>query len=487
MRLRDGKISLLKKINLDARFKTLGANTIIFGIGNVFSKLILFFLMPLYTNYLLPSEYGTAELLNNSVDLVMPFVTLCLYESVFRFTIDKEKKITKLILSNSISVLVKTLSATIVICLIVFLALKKTSVLLFLLMLIPYSFRQLFAQFSRGLGYSKEFAISGVINALSLGVFNIILIGLLKTGVSGYIISISIAHLLSASYLFWKLKLHEYISFSHRDPILVRSMLKYSLPMIPNSVSWWFVSISTRYILMFFEGLSIAGIFSAISKLPSIINMLSAIFQQAWQVSASKEIDKSKSSSFFSKVFELYYLMIMLSCSFIITCMPLISKVVLQGDFFQYWVYVPLLLVSAVLNCISVYFGSIYTAAMNNKMIMISTVTGALISVVSSFLLIPFLGIVGAIISSNISYMVIDLMRYFDTRKIITLQINFKAFFVLLFSIYLQSIGYIIFRGKFFFWSLAISILITIIYILTIPRFRSRIFALKEKKSSRNK
>ncbi|MFD2728933.1 lipopolysaccharide biosynthesis protein [Enterococcus camelliae] len=474
--MRDGKISLLKKINLDSRFKTLGANTVIFGIGNLFSKLILFFLMPLYTKYLLPSQYGMADLLNNGVELVMPFVTLCLYESVFRFSIDKEKSTAELILSNSIRVLIKTLSITFVICFFAFLLLKNYSILLFLLMLVPYSFRQLFAQFSRGLGFSKEFAISGIINAFSLGIFNIILIAIFKSGVSGYIFSISIAHLLSASYLFFKLKLYEYIHFDHHDPRLIKSMLKYSLPMIPNSISWWLVNISTRYILVFFDGLSVAGIFSAISKLPSIINMLSAVFQQAWQVSASKEIDKSESTIFFSKVFEFYYVIIMLACSFIITCMPIISKVILKGDFFNFWFYVPLLLVSAVLNCLSVYFGSIYTAAMNNKMIMISTVTGACISIISSFLLIPFLGILGAIITSNISYIVIVLMRYFDTKKIIKLNINFKVFFLLLFSIYIQSIGYIFYKEAFFKWSAFISLVILVIYILTIPRFRSKLF-----------
>ncbi len=396
----------------------------------------------------------------------MPFVTLCLYEAVFRFSIDNTEYSNISVFSNSLQLLIKLLTVTSIICIIGAWGSGNMYPLLFLLMILPYSLRQLFAQFSRGVGYSKEFAFSGVINAFSLGSLNILFVGVLKYGVFGYILSIAIGNSISALYLFFRLKLFKYINFGNRDTQLIRLMLKYSLPMIPNSVSWWFANISTRYILMFFEGLSIAGIFTAISKLPSIINMLSSIFQQSWQFSASKEIKKKKSNEFFSNVFSIYYILIILSCSYLITVIPYVAKIVLQGEFFSYWIYVPFLLVSAVLNCFSVYFGSIYTAAMNNKMIMISTITGALVSVSSSFLLIPSMGIMGAIISSNLSYIVINLMRYFDTKRIIKLEINFKLLIFLLVSIYLQSFGYIVFKGDFVFISLFISLLISAVSLI---------------------
>jgi len=472
--LKNGKNNLTNLLKLDAKFKTLGMNTLIFGIGNILSKLILFLLMPLYTSFLTPTQYGTAELLNNSVDLIMPFITLCLYEAVFRFSIDNIHSTKEAVFSNSLRLLLKSLVATIVVCIAISLIASSNYPLLFLSMLIPYSLRQIFAQFSRGIGYSKEFAISGILNALALGLVSILLVGILKQGVQGYIFSIAIGNLFSASYLFFRLKLYKFINISSKDSQLVKRMLTYSLPMIPNSVSWWFANISTRYILMFFEGVAIAGIFTAISKLPSIINMLSSIFQQAWQFSASKEIKQKESSKFFSKVFSIYYTLIILACSYLITFIPMISRIVLKGEFFLYWYYVPLLLVSAVLNCLSVYFGSIYTAAMNNKMIMISTLSGALVSIISSILLIPTIGILGAIVASNLSYIVVNVMRYIDTKKIIKIKIDFKQFLSLFFLIYIQAIGYIIFNKYFFIYSLAVSFLITITIIW--KRFSYTIF-----------
>lgn len=457
--MRNGKNNLLNKLtSIDNRFKTLGLNTIIFGIGNVLSKVILFFLMPLYTSALSPSQYGTAELLNNSVDLIMPFVTLCLYEAVFRFSIDNENYNKVGVFSNCLRVSIQLLVLSIAICLLAFIISSSVYPLYFLIMLIPFSFRQMFAQFTRGIGYSKDFAMSGVLNALSLVFFNLFFLKYLQLGVLGYIISIALGNFLSAFYLFSKIKLYRYINFKEVDKNLGKQMLTYSLPMIPNSISWWFANISTRYILMFFKGLTMAGLFTAISKLPAIINMLSSIFQQAWQFSASKELKTSDRNSFFTNVFTLYYHLIILSCSYLITLIPFISRIILRGEFFSYWIYVPFLLVSAVLNCFSVYFGSIYTAAMNNKMIMISTVTGAIVNVGSSFIFIPIMGIVGAILSTNLSYLIIVLMRYFDTKRFVQLKISIIYFLSLMVIIYLQSFGYIFFEGNFFVISLICSL-----------------------------
>lgn len=332
-------------------------------------------------------------------------------------------------------------------------------------MLFAYSIRQLFAQFSRGIGKARFFAMSGILNAIILGISNVVLVGLLSYGVNGYLFSIALGNVSSAFYLYFRANIKQFIDLKILDKTLIKELLTFSIPMIPNSISWWFANISTRYILVMFQGIAVAGIFTAISKLPSIINVLSSIFQQAWQFSASKEISNKQASNFFTKVFLTYYSLIIASCSLIITFIPFISKFLLQGEFFEAWNLIPLLLVSAVLNCFSVYFGSIYTASMNNKMIMISTMVGACISVVSSFVLIPFIGIIGAIISTNLSYIIINLMRYFDTKKYIKLKINPFEVVGLISILYLQAFLYLSFGLNSFLYVLIINVVLLLIII----------------------
>lgn len=74
-------------------------NTIIFTLGNLGSKLISFFLIPLYTNALTTAEYGVVDLVATVGTVAVPLLTLNICESVMRFALDKDantRKITQI-------------------------------------------------------------------------------------------------------------------------------------------------------------------------------------------------------------------------------------------------------------------------------------------------------------------------------------------------------------------------------------------------------
>ena len=66
------------------REKSLLKNTIIITIGKVCTQMISFFLLPLYTGILSTEEYGTVDLLNTLVSLLLPIVTFQIEMAVFR-------------------------------------------------------------------------------------------------------------------------------------------------------------------------------------------------------------------------------------------------------------------------------------------------------------------------------------------------------------------------------------------------------------------
>ena len=70
---------------MEHKYRTLLKDTAVFAIGNVGSKFILFFLVPLYTSCLTSGEYGTSELVFTVAQLVMPFVTVVIFDAVIRF------------------------------------------------------------------------------------------------------------------------------------------------------------------------------------------------------------------------------------------------------------------------------------------------------------------------------------------------------------------------------------------------------------------
>lgn len=177
---------------------------------------------------------------------------------------------------------------------------------------------------------------------LSLCLFNIVFLTLLHQGVNGYLLSITLSNLVSILFLVSAVKIPRYIRLGEKDTNQLKAMLLFSIPMIPNTLSWWFVNISARYILVWFCGAGVAGLFTAASKLPSVVHLMSTIFQQAWQFASSKEMGNKGGNRFFSSVFKLYSPFILTATSGLVVVTPLLSVILLRGEFYQAWVYVPL-------------------------------------------------------------------------------------------------------------------------------------------------
>ena len=74
----------------ESRNRYLLKNTLIFTLGNIGSRMISFFLIPLYTNVLTTSQYGTVDLITTISTVAGPMLTLNIAESVMRFGLDKD-------------------------------------------------------------------------------------------------------------------------------------------------------------------------------------------------------------------------------------------------------------------------------------------------------------------------------------------------------------------------------------------------------------
>ena len=71
------------------KYQTLAANTILMSIGTFGSKLLVFLMVRFYTGYLTPAEYGTADLITQTANLLIPLVSLDITDAVFRFAADR--------------------------------------------------------------------------------------------------------------------------------------------------------------------------------------------------------------------------------------------------------------------------------------------------------------------------------------------------------------------------------------------------------------
>ena len=333
------------------------------------------------------------------------------------------------------------------------------------------------AQFSRGVGNVRNFSISGIIAAIVLFCSTFILVKSLSLGVTGYLCAFVIANVFSIIYLV--LSVPSIRGFTWFYSInKTKEVLVYSLPLIPNTLSWWATNVSSRYILAYNCGIALAGLFAATSKLPSLVNIVTSVFQQSWQISSVKQAQANDRLSFYSKVFTVYSSLVFVTGALIVALIPIISKFVLKGEFYAAWIYTPLLLFSAILGCFSVYFGNFYTVEKNSKAIMKTTLYGAISNVLLCLILIPFWGIYGALIANVLSFVIIVVSRYVDTRKIMPIKFNGLVFCLSLSLLLIECIAMTI-NTKFGFYvsAVCVSIIVLVNSITILPNALAAIFS----------
>lgn len=424
---------------MNKKYKTLISNTAIFAVGNLLVKLIAFFLMPLYTSVLTTEQYGISELLNSSIEIVLPIFTLSIIEALYRFSIDKNADHSSLF-ANSLSIVVIGDIVVVFICVIIWILFDYQYSFEFGLLYCSTTLYKLTIQFARGLGHSKRYALYGVLNALILVLSNCILLVVLHGGIKAYLLSFAISHGVVGIIALFASGEYKFLKATKLNTPLLKTMIQYSLPGIPNMLSWWVNSVSDRYIILLFMGSGVAGLYTAASKLPAMINIVTSIFQQAWQFSTATEIDKKDNKSFFSNVFMAYSFTCLLVCTVLVALNKVVCAVLLKSDFYIAWKFVPLLLLAATFGCYSTYFGTFYNAMKNNKMLMVSTIVGAIVNLVLNFTLIPFLGGIGAAIATVVSYAIVLIIRVVDINKILSLDIPYKKWIVQMAVVTLYSL-----------------------------------------------
>ena len=284
--------------------KQLAKNTIIIFMGRVCTQFISYFLLPLYTSQLLTSEYGLVDLVQTYVTLLVPIITLELEMSVFRFLIDSREsdKDTKKLMSNNFFVLGISLTLFCILYIIVTSFITAPFRWLILADIIICVLSGNFLQVARGFGKTIDYSISCILTGITTIISNIMMICVFHKGAYGMIFSMALANAACTIYLFFRLRLYKYFDFSKVDIKLIKNMNSYSIPLIPNGISWWIINASDRSIVSFVLGASANGLYAISNKFPTIISSLTGVFNLSWSESAALHINSPDRDEFFSDI-----------------------------------------------------------------------------------------------------------------------------------------------------------------------------------------
>ena len=372
------------------KYQTLAANTILMSAGTFGSKPLVFLMVRFYTGYLTPAEYGTADLITQTANLLIPLVSLDITDAVFRFAADRQGKRAE---AFSVGLRVITLGSAGTLAVIALpqgVPAVRAYGFLLASFVIASCYHGLCAHFVRAQGNTALFAVQGLFNtALFIGL-NVLFLAVFHWGIRGYVLSTTAANLITTVLLIWKARLWRDV---RPGPVrgLRRQMPRYCVPLIPTAIFWWIMGVSDRYMVKWFLGSDANGIYAVAYKIPTILTILAAVF---------------------------------LGAGGIIALSPLLIRLLAEEAYYDAWRYIPVLTLSMAAAAFSNFLGSVYVVTKRSAASFWTSLSGAGTNIVLNLWLIPRMGIQGAAVATFASCLVVFLIRLVNARQLLPFSLS---------------------------------------------------------------
>lgn len=412
------------------KYRTLIKDTFIFSLGSIGSKFILFFLVPLYTKCLTAEEYGTSDLLFTIAQIFIPIISLDIFDSVIRFGLENRKnpenvfKVAMYVWGGGAIVSLAIIQITNI-----YAPIQPWKWYLYLY-IVSNILLSIELNYLKVKGKNLLYSFVCIIQTLLLAVLNIVFLLMLKTGVSGYLLSNILACIAAIIAAFILGRLDKDICKGLFEKKLARHMILYSTPLIFNNLAWWVIQSSDKVMIQFFVGTAQLGLYTVATRIPSLINVIVSVFQQSWGISAVIEIKKSNEDGFYSDVFSVFTCGIFCVSVILNSIIKYFMRMYVSNEFYQSWRFIPLLVCAAAFSAIAAYFGAIYGALKKSLNNMITTVFSGVLNIVVNLCLIPKIGVQGAVIGTSFSYIFLAFVRMKDCLRFVKFRFDTKVLII---------------------------------------------------------
>ena len=430
---------------------TLIKSSIWYTIGNVLPQIITFILLPLYTHYLGPKEYGIVNAINALNFILIIFMSFGIDRSLYRLYHDYDNFHKKKFIGNSI--LIITISALCVV-LIIFLVRKYIVYVYNNIPFTPYYFLGIIYSFITvftlipKVYYQVENKVLKfvVITFFQFFIMTTLILYLVihkKEGAEGYLIAQLISVLITIPYLFFDMK--KYVSFEI-DRRIIKSIIKYSFPLIPILLSGWVLSLIDRIFISYMSTLDQLGIYSLSYKIASIVLITSNGINIAYNAFFFKFVNEETSDVRKIKYYNDIYISIIFAISFVISINAKNIMYLFDEKFSYGAMIIPLLCFSYFFNMLAGITYKMFYQNKNTLSVMYINLLGSIVNIILDFILIKNYGIYGASFATLVSYIIIFIASYSLSKKEFHIEIDI-AYIMILFVmslIYISCLLYFV-------------------------------------------
>ncbi|MCR5651530.1 MAG: polysaccharide biosynthesis C-terminal domain-containing protein [Lachnospiraceae bacterium] len=479
----------MKSDNKKTRTGYLLSNMALFTVSNFVSKLLVFFLVPFYTNVLTTSEYGTADVFASALLLAVPLLSVNAGEAALRFGIENEKERGGILRSGLRRVLI---SAGVVFALgaaALFLPVRadlRVFAALFAMIYLCDALYEFMLLYCQGCENVKVMITGSVSCTAIIIASNMVFLLVLHLGLYGYLFSQMAAYITSAVLMFFLIGGPKLLK-QPENKELQKEMFSYGRGMLLYSTSSWINNALDRFYILLMLGTSSNGIYGAAYKIPAILMVFQRIFAQSFQMSATKSYKEKDSVKFFSKLYILYNAVMTSGCAVILLFLAPLSAFMFRKGFSIAYYYVPFLLISVIFGALNGFLGSVCLAYKDPKSMGEATAAGAALNMILNYVLITFFGLIGAAAATLASYFCMFAIAFVKTRRHVRLEINIIRDFGVYILLLAEGILSMRRIPYYYIYNLIIALIIVIIYLKQIRENVINLLAkLKRKQGDRD-
>lgn len=401
-------------------------NTSIYSIGQILPKAAGFILLPIYTRFLTPADYGIVSSMAVLQTILAIFFTLCLERSVVRLYWDYKTEDEKKCFFGTIALSIAGLSLIILSLLFIFnqyvgLIYKSINFYPFFAYAILSSFIGVFSLVPKKYLMLKErasfFVTLSLLHFILNAGFILWFIIVRKEGALGYLK----AHLFAGIIL---LPIFILISFKICNLKLKYQIFKnsvsFSLPIVPAIMTAWVLNLSDRIFIERYFTLEDVGIYSLGYKIAGLALLFSGSFGLAYDPVFFKLANSDDQVDAKKKIFKYnhFYLMVIIFICFIISFFSKEAVTfVFNEKYREAYFFIPLISFSYLFTFAGGITSRFFQQSKKMKENMYISVSAAIINIILNFLLVPPFGAFGAAYATIISMAIPFFIAYAFAKK----------------------------------------------------------------------
>jgi O-antigen/teichoic acid export membrane protein len=416
-----------------SELKKLGKHTIIYGTGMLLGKAIGFFLIPLYTHYLTPKDYGILELIDLTGFVLGYLMGLGIDQAVLRYyNITKKKEGKDEVLSTAL------IFAMLFGLFIVSILLPASKILsryildstqytfLFLLLFVNLFLGSILGLAKTALRAQEKSisytAISLIYTVIAV-CLNIYFIAIAQLGIKGILYSTLITSMLLATYLAVQILKESGLKFRVSR---LKEMLKYSMPFVPNGILAFILNWSDRYILRIYCDMETIGLYALGYKMGMIIVFLIASpFNLIWNAYIFEVQNRSDARQIYAR-FATYFLLLLCSAGLAISVFAReLIIIISHPSYLNAYKVIPLIVLSMIFMCSDNVFQVGLLVKGKSGYLPVTRGLAAVANVALNFFLIPRYGMLGAAWATAISFFVCAVVILYIAQKIYYINFEF--------------------------------------------------------------